>query len=146
MNRVDKINFYICNVIVFLGIIFCVLYNYFPIKLRFSMTPCFMHDLIHLYCFGCGGTRAVKALLKWNIIDSILCNPIVVYGMLMFTYYYIGNWIRYVSHPWKKYFRFHKWMTILSICVVIGIFVIRNMLLVIWNIDYLGDLKQFWIK
>lgn len=146
MNRVDKINFYICNVVVFLGIIFCVLYDCFRFKLRFSMTPCLMHELLHLYCFGCGGTRAVKAFLEFNIIDSIMCNPIVVYGILMFTYYYIGGWFRYVSHPWKRYFRYREWMAKLSVAVVIGIFVIRNIMLVIWKIDYLGDLKQFWVK
>ena len=146
MNRVDKINFYICNVVVFGGIFFCVLYYGFHFELRFSLMPCYMHDFLHLYCFGCGGTRAVKELLGLNILGSVMCNPIVVYGMLMFGYYYIGGWFRYISHPWKRHFRFHKWMTILTMVVVIGIFIIRNVLLVIWKIDYLGDLKQFWIR
>lgn len=36
-----------------------------------------------LYCPWCGGTRAVKALLKGSFIESIYYHPIVIYILLI---------------------------------------------------------------
>ncbi|MBQ4523179.1 MAG: DUF2752 domain-containing protein [Lachnospiraceae bacterium] len=142
----NKISFYICNLVVAGGIVFYLFYLYFGFPIKMSVTPCYMHDLFHLYCFGCGGTRAVRALLHFHVIDSFMCNPLVFYGALVFLYYYIGEWFRYFSHPWKKYFRYREWIAILSVILLFGVFIIRNAMLVFWQIDYLGDLKQFWIR
>lgn len=146
MNRVDKINFYICNAIVAVGVIFGILYLCYRFPLNLAVTPCYLHDLFHLYCFGCGGTRAVRALFNFHIVESFMCNPLVLYGALVFLYYYIGNWFRYFTHPWKKYFRYREWIAMLSVVILFGVFIVRNVMLVFLQIDYLGDLKQFWIK
>lgn len=146
MNKTERINFYICNAVVLGGIIFCVLFWCFKFQIRFTLIPCYFHDWLHLYCFGCGGTRAIKALLNFQLVDAFMCNPLVIYGILLFLYYYIGSWFRYFSHPWKKYFKYRKWMENFSKVILIGVLVLRNVLLVFWQIDYLGELKQFWIK
>ena len=146
MSKVDKINFYICNGMVVGGILYCILYFCFRFQIHFSFTPCYFHDLFHLYCFGCGGTRAVRAFLNFHFVDSFLCNPLVIYGAIMFCYYYIGSWLRYLSHPWQKFFRYRGWLLTLSMVILFGVFIVRNILLVFWQIDYLGDLKQFWMR
>lgn len=146
MSKVDKINFYICNGMVVGSILYCILYFCFRFQIQFSFTPCYFHDLFHLYCLGCGGTRAVRAFLNFHFVDSFMCNPLVVYGAMVFLYYYIGEWFRYFSHPWKKFFRYREWIAYFSVVLLFGVFIIRNVMLVFWQIDYLGDLKQFWIR
>lgn len=146
MNRVDKINFYICNAVVAGGVVFCILYLWLRFPIKLAVTPCYMHDLLHLYCFGCGGTRAVRAFLNLDFIESFLSNPLVLYGVGIFLYYYIGEWLRYFSHPWKKHFRYRKWLVTLSMVMLLGVFTVRNVLLLFWQIDYLGDLVRFWKK
>ena len=41
--------------------------------------PCFIYSLTGWYCPGCGGTRAVKALLCGRLFDSICYHPAVPY-------------------------------------------------------------------
>ena len=40
---------------------------------------CLLHDFVHLYCPGCGGTRAAVALLYGQIGHSLKCNPLTAY-------------------------------------------------------------------
>lgn len=41
--------------------------------------PCLFHLLTGYYCPGCGGTRAVRYLLRGEIWKSIQYHPLVVY-------------------------------------------------------------------
>ena len=41
--------------------------------------PCLFHLLTGLYCPGCGGTRAFRALLAGNLLLSIRYHPLVAY-------------------------------------------------------------------
>ncbi len=41
--------------------------------------PCLFHLLTGLYCPGCGGTRAILALLRGDIIGSFKYHPLILY-------------------------------------------------------------------
>ena len=41
--------------------------------------PCLFHLVTGAYCPGCGGTRALLALLHGRLADSIRLNPLVLY-------------------------------------------------------------------
>ena len=41
--------------------------------------PCLFHLTTGLYCPACGGTRAVRALLRGNLKMSFQYHPIVLY-------------------------------------------------------------------
>ena len=41
--------------------------------------PCLFHLMTGLYCPGCGGTRAVRALLRGNLAMSLQYHPLVPY-------------------------------------------------------------------
>lgn len=43
------------------------------------MTECPFWRLTGLYCPGCGGTRALRALIKGQIVQSIRIHPLVPY-------------------------------------------------------------------
>lgn len=47
---------------------------------RNGRIPCLFHEITGLYCPGCGGTRALKALLKGEFLLSFLYHPFVLYG------------------------------------------------------------------
>ena len=65
----------------FLGVVLMLylLYKMFPISLGRFLMPCMFLKLTGLYCPGCGGTRAVAALLKGKWLLSFFYHPIV-YG------------------------------------------------------------------
>ena len=48
-------------------------------KIMNGQMPCVFQELTGLYCPGCGGTRALKALMKGDVITSILYHPLILY-------------------------------------------------------------------
>ena len=45
-----------------------------PLFFLVGSTECSLWNA-HLYCIGCGGTRAVDALSRFDIIESLCLNP-----------------------------------------------------------------------
>lgn len=127
-----------------LAFIYFISYKIFGFRVNFSLTPCLFHDLLHLYCPGCGGTRAVQALMDFRFVDSFLYHPIVLYAAVVSAYYYIGATITYIKRDGKVYYKFHSWHVWVALIIVLGFFVLRNYLLVFHGIDYPGELLRFW--
>lgn len=54
---------------------------------RFSasnlLPPCLFHTLTHLYCPGCGTTRALNALLHGNLALAVQMNPLTVIALVL---------------------------------------------------------------
>ena len=46
---------------------------------------CIMLDNFHVYCPGCGGTRAMEALLRLDLIQSLRYNPMIIILAVFFT-------------------------------------------------------------
>lgn len=80
-------NFYIlgwtCIGLVF-GIV--ILNDVFHIRIADFLPPCLFHSITGLYCLGCGGTRAVFALVRGEILKSLFYHPFVGYTAL------VGGW------------------------------------------------------
>ena len=55
--------------------------------------PCLFHLLTGLYCPGCGGTRAFRALLAGNLLLSIRYHPLVAYMAVVLTKSTQAIWI-----------------------------------------------------
>ena len=59
--------------------------------------PCLFHLVTGAYCPGCGGTRALLALLHGRLADSIRLNPLVLYmavsipSFLLYRFYCAGE-------------------------------------------------------
>jgi hypothetical protein len=49
------------------------------LKLLKFEAPCTFHEVTGLYCPGCGATRAARFLIRGNIKESFIFNPIVLY-------------------------------------------------------------------
>ena len=64
------------------GIILLAVKRIFPAD--FALPPCVFHKWTGYYCPGCGGTRAVKALLRGDVIGSFFYHPVVLYGAVLY--------------------------------------------------------------
>ena len=101
--------------------------------------PCAVHELFHVYCPGCGGTRALFELFHGNIIGSLYCNPAVFLGMILILYYEIGAIITIIKNNGKCYY-YQKGLLIYGYLIIIMLFtVVRDFMLVGMEIDLLGD-------
>lgn len=61
-----------------------ILQNTGAIDLTTFLYPCLFHQLSGLYCPGCGGTRAVKALLEGHFISCFLYHPFIFYCFILY--------------------------------------------------------------
>lgn len=131
------------TVLLGLGIVFAVVCDLFHLSFPVSI-PCFFDTYMHIYCPGCGGTRAMYALFRLDIFESIRCNPIVIYGAGLFLYYYIGTTLAVLNKGRKIYFKPGWWMLWVLIVLLVWTTIIRNILAIQFGIDPLGDVAIHW--
>ena len=139
--QLHKKFFYISTAGILSFLIYMLCYHIFQWKFYIPFSYCGFHDILHLYCPGCGGTRAIDVLFSFRFMDSFLDNPIVLYVAGVGIYYYIAAFYTFViKRDGKIYYKLPLCLLWIALGIVIGFFVLRNVLLIVWKIDYLGDL------
>ena len=126
--------------------VFLIAYHKFQWRMAYHLPiPCLFHELFHLYCPGCGGTRAIDALLQGDFLHSFLYHPFILYVALVFAYYYISAGYTFlIKRNGKIYYEIPIWILIGAVVVVIVNFIVRNILLVYFKIDFMQDLIVYW--
>ena len=81
---------YICGwILLLLGVLLWGASKSLPLK--FSLPPCLFHLWTGWYCPGCGGTRAVRELLRGHTFKSFLYHPAVVYGAFLYLWFMLSH-------------------------------------------------------
>ena len=81
-------------------ILFC--FSLFVLYLKLGIyIPCLFHKLTNLYCPGCGTTRMILSLLKFNFYQAFRYNPLVF--ILLIIFYPIKILLCHVSQRFKNY-------------------------------------------
>ena len=103
------------------------------------LRPCALHALTGLYCPGCGGTRAVLAFLRGDLLRSLFYHPIVPYTAVVCGWFMASQTIERVSrgririgmHVRELYL----WLALLIIAIN---FLLKNLALLVWHVDLLA--------
>lgn len=85
------------------------------------------HLLTGWYCPGCGGTRAVLALLHGQLWRSFVYHPIVPYAAVLCLYIAVCLIRDKLTH--KKQFRFHPAWLWVALAIVVVNCVVKNVAL-----------------
>ena len=110
-----------------------LLYGYgVPFRCAFSQST-------HLYCPGCGFTRAVRALLSFDIFASLRAHPLALPAVGAILYYEIAFF-----RAARGRGRVRAWPAVAFAYALLGYFLLRNLLLVCFSIDPLGDFAGEW--
>lgn len=132
--------FYIGWSLLFISAVLWMLYQLFPIPFSKLALPCLFNSISGMYCPGCGGTRAVSALLHGKIVSSFICHPLVPYAAIVGGWFLISQSIQRISrHTIKigmKYRDIYIW---LALGIVVINFIVKNILLMVWKIDLLKN-------
>ena len=67
------------------------------IHILFPPDGCVLHNLTGYYCPGCGGTRAIHALLHGHIVRYFFYHPIVVSTAVFFGWFMLSQTIEKAS-------------------------------------------------
>ena len=95
--------------------------------------PCLFHLLTGFYCPGCGGTRAIRLLLKGELIKSFCYHPFVPYlalVLLLEAVLFFRALIRKGKRPLAGMEgRYPRWVAIGAAIILVN-WIVKNVLLV----------------
>ena len=92
----------------------------------------------HLYCPGCGGSRAALALLRLDIVGSLRANLAVLVGAGVVLYYELALF------GYARGRRVSALPLIGFAAFLLVFFILRNILFIACGIDPLGVLLAYW--
>lgn len=117
-----------------IAIVIAALFALFPEAFALLRFPCIFHEITGLYCPGCGGTRAVKALLGGHIITSFMYNPIVIYSVVMYIWFMVSQLLERLTKGKVKGLRYRHLYLWLALFIVVINCIVRNVLMVRYGI------------
>lgn len=99
---------------------------------------CIIRKKYHIYCPGCGGTRAAEALFRLHPVQSLKYNPVVILLIVVAICITLIHIIESKQNGEKLYnARMAIYISFLIIWFVLS--TVRNILLLYYGIDVLGD-------
>ena len=110
-----------------------------------ALSSCIMHNLLHIYCPLCGGTRAMIALVRGQIWQSLCCNPLTAYLAVGFVVFDVIA-ARRIQRNHPTPLSIPKWYWMIAIVIAALVFIVRNTALISFGMDNLGDLAAYWGK
>lgn len=136
-NRLKKYIF--INLIIFAAGIFLIVTRIFIQRSQNEIfqfiIECPTHFIFNIYCPTCGGTRALIALLRFDIISALKYNAFVVYLVCLFIYFDAFILINILKN--KKSFIPKIW-GIITLVLMILFFIFRNIAVFKFGVDYLS--------
>ena len=103
---------------------------------RLPQIPCMFVLVFGMYCPGCGGTRALSALLSGHPLQSFLYHPAVDYVGILCGWFMVSQTIERVSQGririGMKYHDYYLWILLAILILHCGI---RNILKLLWGIE-----------
>ena len=100
---------------------------------------CYTNRLFHLYCPGCGLSRATEALLRGEVLASLTAHPFALLAVALAAYYEIALALRACGRG-----RVSATPAVVFAFSLLAFALLRDLLLVFWGIDPLGDLIGYW--
>lgn len=128
--------FFLINIFL---ISFAIIYTLLFVYNKDLIMPgrCKFQSLFMLYCPGCGGSRSLKAFLSFDFISSFILYPPIIISLFCVMFYdikYILTKLKIVKL--KKTRDYYFLLIPISILLT---FIVRNILLVFFKIDTVGD-------
>lgn len=106
-----------------------VMWHYLQPLLDGALPGCVLWTFFGVYCPGCGGTRAVNALLHGHILQSLWYHPLVLYCMVLYLGYMISwTFARLRLFGIEKGMKFRAGYLYGMLAVVAVNFILKNVL------------------
>lgn len=144
-KQISKIIHIICVCITLLCGILILLYHCIHPDGQLHMDHCYIFQYLHIYCFGCGGTRAVEAFLQLKLWKSFLYHPIVIYIAILSLWETIKN-NKLILHISKRSFQLFRTRNFyIALIIVVLQMVAKNIIYLCFHIP-LDQVVSYLVK
>lgn len=116
------------------GFVGILIYIYVIVP-RLDGYTCVIYRLFGCYCPGCGGTRAVNALLHGHLLTATWYHPLVTYTAIVFAGFMLTQTFARLHIGRIRGWKFHEWHLYLAVVILIGNFILKNVLLLGFHIS-----------
>ena len=100
--------------------------------------PCLFRMWTGWYCPGCGGTRAMRALLSGRFFTSFFCHPVVPAAAALGGWFMISQTLERLSGGrFRLGMHIRGWHFGLILFLIAANFFVKNMALAVWGIRLL---------
>lgn len=97
MEKTEK-RLYVLGLIgIFVIVSYLLFAKYTEFDLLDWIPPCGIRTLTGFYCPGCGGTRAVRALIEGRLITSFFYHPFVLYCAVIAGIFMVTNTLQIIT-------------------------------------------------
>lgn len=100
----------------------CVLRDFLPV------IPCFFSSVLGIYCPGCGGTRALSALLHGHFLRAIWYHPFIPYIAVIFSGFLLTQGLQRLGIKGIRGWKFHYWYLWAGVAVLTVNWIVKNIL------------------
>lgn len=137
--EIDR-GFYIAGwLLILAAVVYALIEKITGIRLLAYYPPCAFHLLTGWYCPGCGGTRAVRALLHGRLLLSLRLHPFVPYTFLLGTIFMVSQTIVRFSHgKIKTVMHFRMIYLWIGLAIILINCIVQNTLLIRYGIRLPG--------
>lgn len=97
--------------------------------------PCLLYASTGIYCPGCGGTRAIKALLQGRFLLSLWYHPLIPYGAVIAGGFMLTQGLHRLGFRKVRGWKFHSWYLYVSVIIIVCNFLLKNLLLFLGGIE-----------
>lgn len=132
-NALEEQLYHIGLAVPFLAVLIYWLYRRFLLPI-WPFRGCIWDLFFGFYCPGCGGTRAVEALLQGKIRESFCYHPIVLYGVVLYCVFMGTHVLARITGGKVKGIRFHNWYLYGAVILILINCLVRNVLRIRFDI------------
>lgn len=124
----EKVQDQLCTVLVIAAIVVsaaAVFQCFTGMYLTDLWGECVLLEKYQIYCPGCGGTRAIKELLRRHFIKSFWYHPFVLYAVLISGVFLGSNGMYHIKLT-KSRFLLRPIYFYLGLGIILGQFILKN--------------------
>lgn len=108
------------------GLLGVIVMSMLHIHILHFIPPCTFYTATGYYCPGCGGTRAVTAMLRGNIFSSLYYHPFVLYISVYYIVFELSHTLDIMTKGKIRGLRFCPLYFYIGIGIIIVQWVAKN--------------------
>lgn len=92
---------------------------------RYDLLECRLKAMTGISCPGCGGTRALKSLIKGDILSSLYYNAFATYGAVVYGVFFVTQTLQRITKGKIKGIKFRMIYLWIAIAILIIQYILK---------------------